>query len=56
MNIVPTIANLFDLDYDKALDVLKLLYGNDTFETYLVTVKLSDNSFEIILKERTING
>lgn len=47
---------LFDLDYDKALDVLKLLYGNDTFETYLVTVKLSDNSFEIILKERTKNG
>lgn len=47
---------LFDLDYDKAIDVLKLLYGNDTFETYLVTVKLNDNSFEIILKERTING
>ena len=45
-----------DLSYQETIDVLKILYGSDAFNKYLISINISEESFEINLNEEALNG
>ena len=48
--------NLFNLEYEKAKEILDLLYVEENYSNYLITIELNENSYNVKLEERTING
>lgn len=45
-----------NLSYQETIDILKILYGSEDFNKYLISININENSFEIDLKEEALNG
>lgn len=56
LSMIEAKDNLFGKPKSEVEDILKVLYGSLTFESYQISVELFDEGYRVILAEPSING